>query len=231
VKKGEIMDDNTDAPLQPDQTEDKGKDTQDPSDALTPDHPRFKDVIRENHDLKSSVETLQSQLKDLEARIDTRQEESGDDNLTSDEKEALEKIDRQLKQKGYLTRAEFQQEQRTSQLANDFSYLADRIDGTDGNPKFVPEDVAVYAEENDFPLSRKGLVAAYKEMHSDTIISNEAKKLAGKPTPPDSERPTGRDHQMGTEFTPEKIAEMSPEEYEKHRTKILASFKNSVVTK
>lgn len=223
------MDENKDAPLQPDQKDGEGEDTKpkEPADNLTPDHPRFQQVIKEKNDLKKEVEDLKEELEEVKESISARQERTGDEELTEEEKESLLKIDKELKKRGYVTKDQLEENQRIDRMANAFAYLSDQHDGTDGYPKFVAEDVGAYAEEHGYPLSRPGFEAAYRAMHFDAIVKVEAGK-ANAPTPPSSEKPTGAERQVTGEFTPEQIANMSDEEFAKNEEKIMSTFKKSV---
>lgn len=216
------MDENTqiDAPLQSDQKEEEKK--VDPADNLTPEHPRFKQVIEKNHALEGQLSTVKQELEDLKAKIAERQDRTGDDELTEDERLAMAKINKQLEGR-YVTKEQLDEERRVTTRAAKLERLSGVYDGSNGYPKFVSKDVTMYAEANGYG---DNVEAAYYDMHRQAIINTEAKRLAKAPEPGRSEQPTGGERQIpNTELTPEQIANMSDSEYEKHREKILAGIK------
>ncbi len=212
------------APLQPNNDEGQNQPKSDPSDQLTPEHPRFKEVIAQNHELKDQIGDLQSQLKDVQDSINRRQEETGDDELTAEEEKSLDRIQKGLKTKYNVVT---QEDLRVERRARTYDKLSDKYDGENGLPKFVPVDVEAHAKANGYG---DNLEAAYKDMHFQAFVQAEAKKTGTKITPPTSEKPTGgdRDQIANTEFTPEAVAAMSDEEYEKNRDKILGGIKSSI---
>lgn len=226
------MDDKINAPLQSDQKEENvvtEQKPQEPSDQLTPEHPRFKQVIEKLHQSNKTIEELQEQLASLKESVNQRQEQTGQNELTDDERIALEKIDRQLKARGYVTKEELESSNRIEKRAIQIEKLSDKYDGTNGYPKFVAEDIIEFAEERGL---RDNLEDAYFMMHRPTIIDIEAKKRFNTPNVPSSEKPTGGSRQAPiAEFTPEQIAQMSDEEWAKNESKIMSAFKASVTGK
>ena len=222
VKKGDTymadeQNQQTDAPLQSEQEQVK----KDPSDNLTPDHPRFKEVIAEKNQLKEEVSSLKEQLEELKEQISTRQQETGNEDLTVEEERALEKIDKQLRNRGYITKDELVVEKR----AQEYSRLSDKYNGSNGLPKFDAVEVQAHAKKYGF----ESLEKAYKDLHFDAFVQLEAKKNGNSINPPSSERAGGGDKQpTKSEFSPEDIASMSDADYEKNREKILSSMKTSV---
>jgi len=220
------MDDKKDAPSQSDQSQDQVQDVKkpDPSDNLTPEHPRFKQVIAENHELKENLQALQNDMDELKQTIQNRQQNTGNEELTTEEQEAMAKIERQMQAKGYVKKEDLEADKRVERRAQQITKLEDQHDGTDGYPRFVKEDVVEFAKRRGID----DLSIAYRELHFDAIVQVEAKKGTGG-NPPGSEPPTGGEKGKpgGSEFTPEDIAAMSPEDYEKNRAKILSGLKPS----
>jgi hypothetical protein len=213
----------TNAPLQPDNKQEQDNQTKsDPSDNLTPDHPRFKEVVAEKNELKQTVNQLQSQMEELRQSISTRQSREDDDSLTYEEQQALDRIDRGLKAKGYLT----EEDLRSRNRAENYKSLTKEYDGKNGLPKFVPIEVEAHAKANGYG---DNLLAAYRDMHFDAIVQQESKRSANQPEVPTSEKPASgqRGNVANTEFTPEAISQMSDEEYERNREKILGSIRSS----
>lgn len=214
------------APLQSEQGEVKQEiKTEDPSDRLTPDHPRFKQVLERAKTAEERTDQLSRELAELKTQINTRRDETNNDELTSDERAAIERIDREFQKRGYVRKDEVNdfiaRELGTEKRAQEYRRLTERFDGSNGLPKFIAEDVQEFAK-------RKGygdLEEAYFGLHRDAVIDVEAKKRSGNSVP-SSEKPTGGDRSTSApEFTREKIAAMSPEEYEKNAPKIHAWLK------
>lgn len=219
------MDDQQDALLQPDQKEGVEKEqTKDPSDNLTPEHPRFKEVIEKLHRKDDEVESLKAELEELKQSVSTRQTEDGTDTLLPDERAAMEKIREQLRRSGeFVTKEELDNERRTTQMASEMARLSKEFDGTNGYPKFDRQEVLAYAKSKGFG---NNLEDAYYSLHRPAIIQVEAKKI-GRVDVPDSERPTASDKKSpgALEVTSQDIANMSDAEYERNRAKILSSIK------
>lgn len=218
------MDDNKDALSQSTiETPEVVEEKKDASDNLTPDHPRFKQVIEKLHEKDKTIDELKVELEKIKDQISQRQEDTGEQ-LTQDEVLALDKIDKSLrKERGYLTRDDLEREVRIERNARNLEKLSETYNGTNGYPKFIPEDVVSYAEENGFGSN---YMAAYKQMHFDALVNLEAKKQ--NVTPPTSERPTGGERSFGEDLTSEKIGQMSDEEYEKKRETILSNLKKGL---
>lgn len=210
----------TKAPLQPGQEEIKKPDA---SDQLTPEHPRFKDVYNRMKTAEDKAESLQTQFDELSAKINTRTQETGDEELTAEDLANLDRIDKELRRrKGYVTREDLDAEKRTDNLKEG----AKVHDGSDGLPKWDSVEVVAYAKAHGFG---ENYDAAYNDMHYDARVQVEAEKKAKNPTPPSSERPGGGGREeLESDLTAEDIANMTDEEYEKNRTKILSGMKTSL---
>lgn len=182
----------------------------DPSDKLTPEHPRFKEVVARVHERDEQINELNQKVQELESRIQQKQDEGEE---TDVEEAALRKIERRMEQK-FAKKEDLSADRQALQ----FERLSEKYNGSNGYPKFVPVDVVSYAKRNGFG---NNIEAAYKQMHFDTIVNVEAGRK-GQINVPTSEKPTGGERQQeGSTLTPQDIAEMSDEEYEKNRDKIL----------
>lgn len=196
---------------------------EDPSDKLTPEHPRFKKVIEDLHSAKEQNEDLKRQLDELKAKVDQRQEQEHTDTVTDDEQKALDKIDRELKRRGYLTKAEQEEHDRIERRASQLTALSSEFNGKNGLPKFIPDEVVAFAKANGFGENYR---AAYREMHFDAIVQLQSKGGGSGNRPPGSEPPNGGERNAPKlDITSDDIARMSDEEYEKNREKILKAIK------
>jgi len=201
------------------QSEDQSN--QDPSDKLTPEHPRFKEVIQKNHELAATIEDLKGQLEEVKNGIAARQNESGDDDITPEEQAAIDKIAKGLIKRGYVATPE---DLSSDRKARDYERLSNKYDGKGEYPKFEPVAVEVFAKQRGIT----NLEDAYFSVHKAAIIQIEAKKQAKIVEVPDSERPGKSSMPQSAEgkpLTPEDIENMSNEDYEANRTAILASLK------
>lgn len=229
-----MTDNEKDADLQSDEQEDagievetpKGEETpsdhkEDPSDKLTPDHPRFKDVLTRAKSAEEKAEALEARLLELENKSQEKAEKrtTNEDELTEDERISLEKIERNLAKRGFVT----QESLRVQENASNLRKLGEKYDGSEGLPKFDRTEVVAYSKSRGFGDNYE---AAYREMHFDTIVEKEAIKRSKAPTPPSSEKPSGSAAEPGKKrFTEDQIDKMSPEEYEKYRGGLLTAIK------
>lgn len=219
------LDQQPDAPLQSEQEKTNQEELKGPP----PGHPRWQEVIEEKNKWKENaeqsqkaIESLQTELAELKEQINQRQEESGSDDLTDEEVRALERIDRGLKARGYVTQAELRAERTAIKLDK----LSEKYSGSNGLPRFNSVDVVAYAKKNGFGDNYE---AAYRDMHYEAFVQSEAKKLSKTVNTPTSERAGGgRIEGLETELTDEDISKMSDEEYEKNREKILSSIKSNI---
>lgn len=197
--------------------------TEDPSDKLTPDHPRFKEVLNRAKESEGKVAELEQKLAQLQEQIAARQERTGDDDFTEEELKALARIEKGLASRGFVRKDDLQSESFQIKLERQFERLNEKYDGTNGLPKFVADEVYAYAKKKGMT---DDLESAYKLLNLDTIVEVEAKKRSNGLKPPTSERPTSGDRQgANLEVSPTDIAEMSDEDWEKKRIQILQSLK------
>lgn len=199
----------------------------DPSDKLTPEHPRFKEVLKRAKEAEEKATVMEQKLQELEAKINKRQTETGEMDLTADERIAYEKIKVLNKEAGFLTKEEWESNKRVEQKTAEISRLRGVYNG-EGKvhdlPKFDPIETEIYAKENGI----SNLEVAFREMHREAFIQHEIKL---RQTPeievPQSEKPGGGgERQIGnTKLTGNDISKMTDEEYEENRIKILGSMK------
>lgn len=196
---------------------------EDPSDKLTPDHPRFKEVLNRAKSAEEKQTQLEQELNELKKQVSARQEKTGEDDFTDEELRALERIEKGLSKRGFVRSADLQNESFQLRLERDFQRMNEKYDGSNGLPKFVADEVFAFAKRNGM---ENNLESAYKLMHYDTIIDVEAKKRSQGPQPPTSEKPKSGDRSgSATEMSPTDISEMSDVEWEQKREKILQSLK------
>jgi len=218
------------APSQSNLTEEGVKTTttavEDPSDRLTPDHPRFKEVLQRAKEAEEKSAELERKLEDLSEQIRTRQAKDDDDSLTEEEERALAKINAQLRKRyNFATKDDLEQLSSVEKRALTHDKLSTRFDGTNGYPKYDSLEVTEYAKRNGFGDNYE---AAYKVLHHDAIVKVEARRLNESPTPPSSERASGGDRTIeGTQITPAKISAMDINDWEQNREKVLASIKDA----
>lgn len=192
----------------------------DPSDQLTPEHPRFKEVVAENHELKGKLGELETKMTELQEQITARQDKTGDEDLTDDEEKALDRIAAGLARKGKIVTPE---ELRRERQAMQYEKLSERYDGSDGNPKFNAADVQAFAKKKGI----NDLEDAYFLLNRTAISQVEARKLSKTPDAPTTEKATGKTDKEAPKdaLTSDDIANMSDEEYEQNRARILGAVK------
>lgn len=229
--------DNNNARLQPNNDETgntpENKGNQGPPEG----HPRWDQVMEKIDRLESTVgekdttiSNLTDQMDELRGSIDTRQSATGKFELTVEEEETLNRIDEALrKNKGYMTKDDYERSERQKQFADSLRGLATEFPGGNGLPRFKADDVTVYAKRNGFGESSSALKAAFKEMHTEAFDEYNYKQRLNAPTPPNSEKPTGGDRELptGKEVTPEQINKMSDQEYANASPDLLKSMKDA----
>lgn len=209
------------APLQPGQ-ENTEVVIEDPSDRLTPEHPRFKEVLQRAKTAEEKYEQIQAELESLKAKVETRQDATGDEYLTAEEQQYLNFLKKELRKEGFVT----QDVLASDRQAIIYDKLQDKFDGKNGYPKFDPVDVTAYAKRNGYGSNYE---AAYNAMHHSAIVEVEAKRFANKPTPPAIEKPSGKEGGAPqTELTLEDVANMSDDEYAAKSDEIKRLMKQAV---
>lgn len=201
---------------------------EDPRDNLTPDHPRFQEVYNELKELKGEKEKreqLEEQLEELRAQVNSQNSKQEEDVYTEEEEKALERIDKGLKKRGYLTKAELDEVQRTQERAQALKELQKEYSGENGYPKFDAAEVMAHAKKEGIGNLR----AAYRDLHHNAIVKVEAKRNTTETV--DSESPTGGAREVAADLDPAKIANMSDAEWAKKGPSIMQKFKNSIYGK
>lgn len=186
------------------------------------------DALEQLETLKAKVEdidTLKAQLEELKESVSNKNT-NNDDTFTREEEDALSKIDKGLKAKGYLTKEELDERDRINNRNYEITRLADKYKKGSGFPEFKTDEVLVYAKKKGFG---ENLEAAYRDLHWDAITQVMSK--GGGLEPVDSEKPVGGEREKGTQLTRGDIAEMELHDYEKSRSTIMDKFKKSIFGK
>lgn len=194
------------------------------SDKLTPDHPRFKQVLDRAKTAEEKAEALERRLSELEGQVSQRQQATGDETLTAEEEIALNRVSKLLEKQGFARRADVEANERITKRALQLDKLEGRYDGSNGYPKFDPVEVVEYARRNGY--SDQDLDKAYKNLHMDAIIAVEARKRSA-PQPTESEKPSGSSRQLTPQLTVEDIPNLSDQDYEKNRSTILERLRGA----
>lgn len=217
------MDDQTQegqAPSQQNQGEDQTQKS-DPSDTLTPEHPRFKQVIEKLHEKDQTIDQLKAEMEELKSEIKNRQASENTNVVSPEEQAALDKIDREFKKRGYVTKTELEEQTRVEKRASTLTSLSKEYDGKNGYPKFVADDVVTYARKNGFG---DNYAAAYRDMHFDAIVQVNSRRQGVQV--PGSEYPSGGERNApNLGISADDISKMSDAEYEKNRDKILSAIR------
>jgi vacuolar-type H+-ATPase subunit I/STV1 len=227
------MTDNPKEPLKSEESEDPKKDAEgvkDEDGQMVPKS-RMDKVIEQREDFKAKYEentekltSLEDTVKELQEKID-KKEENKSDAFTREEEDALSKIDRGLKQRGYLTKAELEELRSIDARNNEINRLQGKYHKGSGYPEFKTDEIMVYAAKKGFG---NNLEAAYRDMHWEDITQIIAQKKGEGLEPPDSEKPTGADRPKQTELTGEQVKEMTPAEWNEKGPSIMEKFKRSV---
>lgn len=197
---------------------------EDPSDKLTPEHPRFKDVLNRAKIAEEKTAILEQQMADLQRQISERQERTGEEEFTQEEIAAYNKIQKLNKQAGFVTKEEIENERKIEKAAAQMTELEKVHDGSDGLPKFDSVEVQLHAKR--YGIS--DLEKAYNDLHYEARVQHELKHRNNVQVP-QSEKPAGGgERQIGnTKLTGKDIENMTDAEYEQNREKILNGMKPS----
>lgn len=218
------MEDNNQEHLESSQEETQEESSGDPSDKMTPDHPRFKQVLERAKRAEGDVAKLQEQLAELQEKIEARTSKSDSDDLNYEEEQALERIYSALKaKKGIMTAEEFRRNQEAEKRETMLNKLEGEYTGKNGYPKFDRDDVIAHAKANGFGSN---YAAAYRDLHFDALVEVESKRRLSPP--PESEKPGVQERKIAEGLTLEKINSMSPSEYAQNRDKINAWMKQEI---
>ena len=190
---------------------------EDPSDKLTPDHPRFKDVLNEKKEAEERAAKLEEELAELKSqKVEAKY---NDDDLSPEEEASLAKIQRNLAKRGFVTQGDLTVQRNADTLRK----LDEKYDGKNGLPKFDRADIVAYSKKNGFGDNYE---AAYRDMHFDTIVEVNAKKRSSAPQTFTTEKPSGGGEATTTKkFSRDDIAKMSDAEYDKYRIGLLSAIK------
>jgi hypothetical protein len=190
---------------------------EDPSDKMSPDHPRFKEVLNEKKAAEERATKLEEELAEL--RSQKIEATYNSDDLSAEEQASLDKIKKHLAKDGFVTQGDLTVQRNADTLRK----LNEKYDGKNGLPAFDRADVVAYSKKNGFGDNYE---AAYRDMHFDTIVEVNAKKRASSPEKLTIEKPSGGGEATTTKkFSREDIAKMSDAEYDKYRIGLLNAIK------
>lgn len=168
------------------------------------------------------IDSLKRELEELKQSVIKKPVEPNDV-FTREEEEALSKIDKGLRGKGFLTQEQFDEWQRVERRNNEVNRLSDKYKKGSGYPEFKADEVMVYAKQKSFG---ENLEAAYRDLHWEAITQVISSKKDIEV--PESEKPSGGDRVKGTQVSTTDIAKMSDQEYEQNRGDIMTKFKNAI---
>ena len=150
----------------------EGQESQDESQKAVP-YDRFKEVNDKARDLEQKMAQIEAERLEREQRANLSPEQQVQEEQAKKAREALKKL-------GVITQEDLQQIQQQEAAKNMFISEMNRLESTykgeDGMPKFVPEKVAEFmdnqrAKGNDISDPE----TAYKLMNFDAIVDAKAK--------------------------------------------------------
>lgn len=199
--------------------EEQKQDTQDASDKMTPEHPRFKEVLNRAKTAEEKTTQLEQELEALRQQVQERQANTGEKEFTDEEERALAKIEKGLASRGFVKKQDLDSETYQIRLEKELDRMTEKYDGSNGLAKFVADEVYAYAKKNGM---EKNLEGAYKLMNYEANLEAEARRRSQGATPPRSERPTSQERiAANVDLTTSDVKNMSGEEWEKVRDKVL----------
>lgn len=112
-----------------------------------------------------------------------------------DVKQAVKQLIKPLKDEGVVTKEEFDSFQNRMYLDYEHNRLKSKYAGSDGGPKYIPEEVEDHARTHGFGGN---LEAAYSDLYRDELIDLEIKKRGYKKPKTYTEKP-GASVKLGEE--------------------------------
>jgi hypothetical protein len=178
-------------------------------------------LLKEIKKERDERHTLETKIAELEAKVNSPPTNS---NQNDDElRLAVDRLAPILQEKGFITAAQKEDDDRAAKYAKDLEDLSKRYDGNDGRPAFDPSEVANYAKANGI----FNLEAAYRDMHWNELVDWEKKQDKGdfvpteKPSSSNPSRPSGS-VPLTSDFLKKRMAEADGKEwYAKNRDKII----------
>ena len=114
-------------------------------------------------EVNTKAKELEAKIQELEKRFEPKVES---DPQQEQIKESLKQIAPLLKEMGFVSKDQLEQEKEDNQVQAEISALENKFNGSDGRPKFVKEDVIKYALSNKIG----SVEAAYKLKHEKELI-------------------------------------------------------------
>lgn len=183
------------------------------------------EALEQLESVKGEIEELKP-LKDELAELRARIEKGSSDDtkkFTREEEDALEKIDAGLKQRGYMTKAEYEETRKADRRVLEINRLTDKYKKGSGFPEFKVDEIMIHAKKKGID----DLEAAYRDKHWETLLQKARKGEGFEPV--ESEKPTGGDRPKQTGISTEEISKMDLNEYEK--SGVFDKFKKSIFGK
>lgn len=114
-------------------------------------------------EVNTKAKELEAKIQELEKRFEPKVDA---DPQQEQIKESLRQIAPLLKEMGFVSKDQLEQEKEDNQVQAEISALENKFNGSDGRPKFVKEDVIKYALSNKIG----SVEAAYKLKHEKELI-------------------------------------------------------------
>lgn len=128
---------------------------------------RFKEIVEAKNQLKAEIDQLKQQFKP------SQQQTAQADPQRETIKQQLDPI---LKEMGYVSKAELEQQEADRKLESEIKGLESRYSGKDGRPKFEKSKVLDYAAKNLIG----NLEVAYEHMNKAALMDWAIKQATGK---------------------------------------------------
>lgn len=219
-----------------DVNQNKGQDILvDPSINETPkseDQPKSPDSNAEKEGLLKEIRIerdkrhlLEDKIAELETKFNADSPNPSTDN-DIDFDLVADRLTPTLLKRGFITKAEQENETRANQYAADLKNLSEKYNGKDGRPVFDPSEVANHAKEKGI----FNLEAAYRDLHWNEILDFEKKKgnsediETEKPNPTNQSKP-GERVLLTREYLNKRLAEPDGKVwFDKNHDKIMAAM-------
>jgi hypothetical protein len=185
-------------------------------------------ALQEERKKRQELETRLSALEESASKPSTSDKSSNPDIET-----AANALDPYLRQKGFLTREQLEEEKQAESYANEMKDLTKKFDGKDGRPTFDAYEVSEFGKKNRI----FNLEVAYKTMHEKELIDWNMKQ-GDKSEAPETEKSgssgikqTGNTSILTRESLKVRLAKPDGREWwEKNRDKVFAAMQKGEIS-
>ena len=173
---------------------------------------------------------LERRIGELETSINSKPASSDEENPDLDL--AVDKLEPYFRKRGFLTRAELEEEKTAESYANEMKTLTEKYSGKDGRPAFDAYEVAEFGKKNKI----FNLEVAYEQMHKKELLDWQLKKADSSDAPQTESgtsgiKETGNTPILTREALQKKLDSARGREWwEENREKVIAAMQRGEIS-